>query len=95
MTITNITEFFFLINNHGLSGLNPVFSRFTSCVNSFNGTCNCKAAEKNKKLNECIQLYGECASVLPSYKETLFNKFPNEAFIELRNNSSILNTIRR
>ena len=95
MIITNVTEFFYFLNNNGLLGLNPVFSRFTTCINEFNGTCNCKAAEKSKKLNVCIQLYTECANVLPTYKSTLFARFPTESFIELRNNSVVLNTIRR
>lgn len=95
MTITNITEFFFFVNNNGLQGLNPVFGRFTTCINQFNGTCNCRAAEKTKKLNECQQLYTECANMLPMFKSAVFSKFPNESFIELRNNSVVLNTIKR
>jgi hypothetical protein len=95
MIISNITEFFFFVNNNGFQGLHGVFNRFSNCVNQFNGTCSCKAAEKTKKLNECQQLYIECVNILPIFKSALFSKFPNEAFIELRNNSVILNTIRR
>jgi hypothetical protein len=88
MIITNLTEFFYFLNNNGFTNLNPVFARFISSVNDFNGTCGCKAAEKSKKLNVCTQLYTECANVL-------FSRFPTESFIELRNNSIVLNTIRR
>jgi hypothetical protein len=95
MIITNLTEFFYFLNNNGFTNLNPVFARFISSVNDFNGTCGCKAAEKSKKLNVCTQLYTECANVLPTYKSTLFSRFPTESFIELRNNSIVLNTIRR
>lgn len=95
MTISNITEFFYFINNNGLQGLNPAFGRLSTCMNQFNNTCNCKAAEKSKKLNECYHIYTECANLMPMFKSTLFSKFPNEAFIELRNNSVVLNTIRR
>jgi len=95
MIITNITEFFYFLNNNGLQGLNPVFGRFVTCVNEFNGTCNCQAAQKTKKLNQCQQLYTECANMLSIFKPTLFSKFPSESFIELRNNSVVLNTIVR
>lgn len=95
MIITNLTEFYHFLNTNGFVSLNPLFSRFIQSVNEFNGTCSCKSAEKSKKLNVCIQLYTECANVLPTYKSTLFSKFPAEAFIELRNNTIVLNTIRR
>ncbi len=95
MIITNITEFFYFINNNNFQGLNPVFGRFSTCINEFNGTCNCRAAEKANKLKTCIQLYTECANMLSLFKPTVFSKYPNEAFIELRNNSVLLNTITR
>ena len=95
MVITNVTEFFYFLNNNGFAGLHPVFGQFVNCINEFNGICNCNGKQKSEKLSTCYSLYNTSSQILPSFKSQLFAKFSSEAYIQLSNNGTILNTISR
>lgn len=95
MVITNVTQLFYFLNNNGFVGLHPVFGQFVNCINDFNGICNCNGKQKSDKLSTCYSLYNTCSQILPSFKSQLFAKFPAEAYIQLSNNGSVLNTISR
>ncbi len=77
MRINNFGQFYSFIKQHSINN-NGIINNFAAKVEEYKNFCNCHKSDKEKKFNECNQLYiNVVKNVIPTMKTHLFGLIPD------------------